>query len=723
MAVTASLSSNLLPSLDKLEPSEVKRVMKAINRFTVDPDSNALNLHPIRSDTTGRLYSFRASDELRVLAIRLGEGKWIIEEAGHHDALYLRATTGCFVASIDGSALGFYSAQDALVPEEAGAEARPPSRPKPTVQAMLSHWTDAEMLNVGFLPSDVEAVRGAVTIDQLLDLDIDEEKIMLAIDISEVTPEKFHERLNAPSLLEETHKNEHLEGVVREYGTAWGFSEFLTGEELAKLLESPIERWMVFLHPEQQDVVERVYAGPARIGGSAGTGKTVVALHRAAWLARKFGAEGVEQPILFTTYIKSLPPYFEKLYNLLPKSVPGAVKFIHVDGLAAELCRQHGASPRVDQGKCKELFSRAFEQMATSGSPIANSKFGKDYVFEEVTAVIRGRMVSTETEYLELERTGRKTALQAPIRRQIWKIHEKYADLKVKAGVNDFTDVIEQALKISHRLEPQFRSVIIDEAQDLSLMALRLLRNLVSEPNEKDREDGILLVGDGAQRVYASCFTLVQAGLQVRGRSTIFTKNYRNTKEILAAAVSVAGDRQVEDLGEVKSTKTMVSSALPPGPKPRLVIVDSVETRTSYVAERIGELVGTNGIGYGDIGVLAPLGQLVKGFTYGLSQRGVPVVLMKDEQLRVADHVRVGTFHRSKGLEFKVVFLLGLENYPTRVRQGDAATTFDDRHELELNVTFVAMTRAREMLEVVCKGEPTAPFQSARDFFNLITPY
>jgi superfamily I DNA/RNA helicase len=92
---------------------------------------------------------------------------------------------------------------------------------------------------------------------------------------------------------------------------------------------------------------------------------------------------------------------------------------------------------------------------------------------------------------------------------------------------------------------------------------------------------------------------------------------------------------------------------------------------------------------------------------------------MTNDQQQVTDGVRVGTFHRSKGLEFKVVFLLGLESYPTRMKRGEAATTFDDRHELELNVTFVAMIRAREMLELICKGEPSAPFQGAREYFDL----
>ena len=719
MSITISFSPRFLPSVDGLEPNEIKRVMKSVSRFSTDPYANGLNLHPIKSDNKKRLYSFRASDELRVLAVRLPEGQWILEEAGHHDALYHRAATGCFVAAQDGALIGFCSALDADGDEAKVATTNFVPQRKPKPGELLSHWTDAEMRDVGFPVETIALIRSTESVDHLLDLDIDEELILLAVDLMETTPEKYRKKTEAPALFEvEGVEDAEFAETVRQHASAWGFSEFLTGEELAKLLEAPIERWMIFLHPQQQEIVDRVYAGPARIGGSAGTGKTVVALHRAASLARKFAETDPAPQVLFTTYIRSLPPYFNKLYNQLPKTVPGGVKFIHVDGLAAELCRTHGTQIRIDVEQSKELFESAFEHVVTAGSALAKSNIGKDYVLEEINAVLRGRLLSTVDEYLEIERTGRKTPLQAPLRRQIWTIAEKYALLKQEQRVYDFSDVLEEALRLSTTIKPPYRTAIIDETQDLSLLSLRLIQNLVGGSKRESKEDSLLLVGDGAQRVYASCFTLAQAGIQVRGRSTILTNNYRNTKEILEAAVAIAGGREVDDLGEVTSTTTKVSSALPPGPKPRLVTTASVEERTSYVANRIKELVEQNGFAYGDIGVLGPTSFLVNGFAYGLRQLGIPAIKMSDDKSIAEGHLRVGTFHRSKGLEFKAVFLLGLESYPTKMKRGEAATTFEDRHELELNVTFVAMTRAREILELVCKGEPSEPFRKASKFFD-----
>jgi superfamily I DNA/RNA helicase len=282
--------------------------------------------------------------------------------------------------------------------------------------------------------------------------------------------------------------------------------------------------------------------------------------------------------------------------------------------------------------------------------------------------------------------------------------------------------VIEKALQISESTTPIFRSAIIDEAQDLSLMSLRFIRNLVNGANGEDREDDLLLVGDGAQRVYASCFTLAQAGLQVRGRSTILEVNYRNTHEIIEAALAVAGNREVDDLGTKVQVPTHTTSVLPSGSKPTLVVTNSIDQRNAYVAKRIRELYESKGYLPSDIGVLAPTNYLVNRFTKGLTRAGIPAVSMAYDRDHSADKLRVGTFYRAKGLEFKAVFLLGLENFPSRAKRGETEATYEDRHDLELNVIFVAMTRAREHLELVTLGAPSESVEKARDFLEPTSP-
>src|SRR3546814_14156524 len=101
--------------------------------------------------------------------------------------------------------------------------------------------------------------------------------------------------------------------------------------------------------PDQRSVVQQRYSGPARVRGSAGTGKTVVALHRAAELAQRYNDDS-ELPILFTTFIKTLPLVFEQLYDRLPNAVPNRVRFLTVAQLAFEVCR----AQELGRAACRE---------------------------------------------------------------------------------------------------------------------------------------------------------------------------------------------------------------------------------------------------------------------------------------------------------------------------------------------------------------------------------
>ena len=112
---------------------------------------------------------------------------------------------------------------------------------------------------------------------------------------------------------------------------------------LAEILSQPIEDWMVFLHPDQHKLIDRAYSGPARVRGAAGTGKTVVGLHRAAHLARSY-----DGPILFTTYIRTLPPVLEQLFVRLAPDVAERVEFRNIHSWAFSYLRSIGRRLRID---------------------------------------------------------------------------------------------------------------------------------------------------------------------------------------------------------------------------------------------------------------------------------------------------------------------------------------------------------------------------------------
>ena len=290
---------------------------------------------------------------------------------------------------------------------------------------------------------------------------------------------------------------------ITERGAAAALSITLNADEVKRLAEAPIEDWMIFLHPSQRDIVERDFTGPARVSGSAGTGKTTVALHRAAWLAKRplqeeiFGEE--PRPILFTTFIRSLPPVLESLYSRLPTSVSGSVEFTNIDQLADRLCQEideHCGGPQasLNISQSKSAFARAKRDVVR---PIA------------------------------------------------WR------EMMEDRGLEHFDDRIRRARDYVRSLpQPRYRAVLVDESQDLTQIGLELLSALVAErvPYETGEGHGfvlghnsLLIVGDAAQRVYPGGFALSDAGVEVRGRSEVLVVNYRNTRQIIEAAMACTG--------------------------------------------------------------------------------------------------------------------------------------------------------------------------------------
>lgn len=221
----------------------------------------------------------------------------------------------------------------------------------------------------------------------------------------------------------------------------------------------------------------------------------MVALHRAAVLAKRFNGSGsrarrAPPSILFTTFVRSLTPVLRNLYHRLPTSVAGAVEFVNVDSLASRICRQFDQPPRIDRDTASKGFEAAFSVVVRAGTPLQRAGLTRDYLREEVTAVLKGRGVDSLEEYLNLERTGRGMPFTAAMRAQAWALREEWDKRLREARIMDFPDVIREArdLARNHR-EPMYRAAIVDESQDLTLVGLQLVQALVAKGRENDEVD------------------------------------------------------------------------------------------------------------------------------------------------------------------------------------------------------------------------------------------
>ena len=724
---TYVLEKNFGRSLDKLAPRDQRRVKDALEKYGQNIEMSGRNLEKLKG-TAGKngLHTFRASDELRVLLRREGSIS-VLLRAGHHDEIYRFAQDWRFVAPHDGVPGLIATKPDAVDLGDSPQASRYTAgqRVPDNEPSILEHWDTPNLAKVGFDGDEIRRLRRA-TQNSLFDVwpDMTDEKVDLVVECMEQSPDEFFQR---QLISNEEVEAKRFRNAIVERGALGGLSSLLTQEEFRRLMSAPIEDWMIFLHPDQLSLVDRRFTGPARVRGAAGTGKTVVALHRAAALAKRYKDDlgHVEKPILFTTFIKSLPPVFGNLYRRLPSAVEGAVEFIHINSLAYRLCRKVGEPSWVDESAVKKAFDRAFAAVIRNGTPLHRVGLREDYLRDEVQYVLKGRGVDSLEEYRDMERTGRRMSFTPAMREQTWELREEWDRRLREAGTVDYPDVVRKARDWALlQPEPMYRAALIDESQDLSLVGLQLIRALVSGVDGQDRPDALFIVGDGAQKIYPGGFTLAQAGINVRGnRSKVLSVNYRNTREIMDAAMACAGSEPVDDLGdEYARGDADIESVRRGNVKPCFVRALKWRDQVDFVVKRIKELRESWDVGFGDIGVFAATNSKVDTIIdkFERTELYAQFQKLKDIEGHPNDFIKVGTFHRAKGLEFKVVFLFGIseKSFPAPRRPGETIEEYNERKALEISQLFVAMTRARDRLFLLSDDNPSEVLYEALDYFD-----
>ncbi|WP_136517823.1 nuclease-related domain-containing DEAD/DEAH box helicase [Cellulomonas telluris] len=460
---------------------------------------------------------------------------------------------------------------------------------------------------------------------------------------------------------------------------------------LEGLMAAPVEEWMAFLHPAQARVVRRSFNGPSRIRGAAGTGKTVVGLHRAAYLARTRQGR-----VLVTTYIRTLPDVLRQLLTRLAPDVVGRVEFAGVHETAKRILDERGVQCRIDGKQITAAWTTAWGRVA-GGSIIDTDRHEQDYWHDEVVHVIKGRGLTRWEQYADLPRLGRRHRLGPQQRRVVWDLYQAYeAELRTR-GVHDFADQIalaEAELRRQPPAEP-YTAVIVDEAQDLSCVMIRMLHALVG-----DAPDGLTLVGDGQQTIYPGGFTLAEAGVSVAGRGVVLDVNYRNTAEIVQFASMLVADDEFADIEGATARGDRPTRVPRTGPKPVYVRCANSADRERRMVARVQDVVRQVGTGYGDVGVLSLSRRGMEEATAALTAAGIPVVNLERYDGVPVDAVKVGTIKRAKGLEFKQVLVVDVRASWFTQKPDQLDEVERERREYRLREMYVAMTRARDGLWV-----------------------
>jgi mRNA-degrading endonuclease RelE of RelBE toxin-antitoxin system len=487
---------------------------------------------------------------------------------------------------------------------------------------------------------------------------------------------------------------------------------FITVEaknDLARALEYPWAKWTVFLHPEQRDLVESSFAGPAKVSGSAGTGKTVVALHRAFRLA----TQNPSSNVLLTTYSRTLAARIEQMATVLAgglDEIPKNLTITNIHRLAVQIWSAHNPGRSFKAADNTEVSA---ELEAAIGLRILGP-LDLGFIVAEWNHIIDYWGITDWESYRDFSRTGRGTLLGRRQREELWSVFGPVlGKISESSSAMTWSQVTFAATPFATKDQSErFQHIVVDESQDFGPAELSLIRAL-AEPGPDD----LFLCGDAGQRIYRRPFSWNGLGIPIQGRSKHLSSNYRNTEQIQRFARSILGRPAIggDEEEESRDGVSLLTGALP--------MVKLCKDESDEVLHLAAWLQDMMRLGYAqsEIAVftrrtrtLATICDPALRMVEGLNRRD-----LQDSRPSSEDGVSFGTMHRAKGLEFKAVAVVGCSD--NQVPDQDmlaSACDEADTHEIleqEINLLHVALTRPRERLLVTCTGKPSRFFPEGFD--------
>jgi superfamily I DNA/RNA helicase/mRNA-degrading endonuclease RelE of RelBE toxin-antitoxin system len=664
-----------------------------------DPFDDSLDTHPVKHAEDG-VFAARLDDNYRIIFRHIKPDIVLLFWVDKHDPAYGKAERTSITLE-DGKIKILES-----IEEKTYSSTQQPLYHSQPVGLLFARWNDEKLMELGLSADWLPAFR---QMNKIADFDNAIEQI----------PEKTFNALY-DLLIESTDiqgntvviSDTQLKSAISQPETREDIYVFETGDEFEKALSGTLVEWMLFLHPSQKQLAEANFNGAARIKGGAGTGKTVVALHRTRYLAQTLATNSLNK-VLILSFNSRLSVVISELLRRLCNDD----EFNHVEVKTLhQWCAwylKYACHDKPNKAEDSQINASLDNAIRQTQQDFPNSKvftLSRDFIEDEIRYVIKGRAVSTLDDYLQLKRTGRGTPLGIDERQVIFKIYSRY-----QQGLGyfcDWDDFILKSLRHAKQGIPtgSYVAVIVDEVQDFTEASMSLINHIGG-----DKPNSLLLIGDGQQKIYKGGFSLKNVGISIVGRSRILRYNYRNTKQILEAAYSMVKGVSFDDLEDDEDVIT-ASPEFPKRSGIKPILKQSFTTQQDelkWVAEQIRDRVFTRQVNKpGDIGVL-----YMSGKKYGspidrtLSSYGIQITeLRRDNASAFFDEgtVKRCTFYSAKGMEFKVIFLVGVTDGTIPSDSALPEEAQEDTERRERRLLFVAMTRARDVLYMSCsEGQPS----------------
>jgi mRNA-degrading endonuclease RelE of RelBE toxin-antitoxin system len=677
------IADTFTDSLARLTGEEQKAVKTTAFDLQLNPAHPGLQFHKLDKAKDKRFWSVRVSSDIRLIVHRT-EQSLLLCYADHHDGAYEWAEKRKVETHPKTGAAQLVeireTIQEVIVPKYVEvAKAKP---------LPFAHIPDSELLGYGIPLVWLDEVRAAdedtiLVIATHLPAEAAEALLDLAVGVKPKPAVKLPAGANP---------FEHPDAQRR-------FRVMSSVEELARALDFPWEKWTVFLHPAQRQLVDRDYSGPAKVAGSAGTGKTIVALHRAVFLARKHE----DARVLLATFSDSLANALRAKLRYLISNEPRLGERLEVHAMNSIGRRLYELTFDRPQIASEETIREVVAEAGRSG---AAHKFSLHFLVTEWDQVVDAWQLDSWEAYRAVARLGRKTRLPEKQRAVLWSIFEQVSSTLKARGLITYAEMFSRlagSLQQSSRVPFDF--VIVDEAQDISIAQLRFLSALGA-----NRPNTLFFAGDLGQRIFQQPFSWKALGVDIRGRSSTLKINYRTSHQIRMQPDRLLGPEVADVDGNTEERKGTISvfNGAPPTIRVLTSREDECLTVCQWLAARKGE-----GILAHEIGIFVRSQAELDRARAAVGKSGLSFKVLDENVEAVSGRVSISTMHFAKGLEFRSVAVMACEDeiIPLQERIETVADDADleEVYNTERHLLYVACTRARDHL-LVTGVDPASEF-------------
>jgi mRNA-degrading endonuclease RelE of RelBE toxin-antitoxin system len=689
--MTFLIADTFTDSLARLSGDEQKAAKTTAFDLQLNPANPGMSLHKLDNVKDKNFWSVRVNADIRLI-VHKSESSLLLCYVDHHDKAYSWAERRKLEMHPKTGAAQLVeireTVKEVLVPLYVEPATEAGNRPAAVKSPLFAHISDDVLLSYG------------IPIEWLADVKLATEETLLAL--TDHLPAEASEALlelatggkprSPEPLIVTANPFEHPDAQRR-------FRVMSNVEELQRALEYPWEKWTVFLHPEQRQIVEHDYSGPARVSGSAGTGKTIVALHRAVYLARK----NPEARVLLTTFSDPLANALKTKLRRLIGTTPLLGERIDVYSLDAIGCRLYGSNCGKYSIASREIVKDLLHEALQA---LDGQKFSLRFLLDEWEQIVDAWQVRDWDSYRQVARLGRKTRISEAQRSILWSLFEKVrAGLKARGEItrSDLFTTLAESIAISKKVP--FDYIVVDEAQDIGIAHIKFLAALGG-----GRPNALFFAGDQGQRIFQQPFSWKSLGVDIRGRSKTLRVNYRTSHQIRSQADRLLDPVLTDIDGNREDRHDTVSVFNGPAPTilSRKSELEEIDAVGEWLTKRQAE-----GLRPHEIGIFVRSNAQIDRARSAIEKSGLPHKILDEHVDTVSGFASIGTMNLAKGLEFRAVVVMACDDevipLQERIEQVGDESDLQEVYDTERHLLYVACTRARDYL-LVTSVDPGSEF-------------